>query len=99
MVLITDRGKDVPSKLDFLGSHKYRDYSKKGSLEQQSPKMGVNPSKPEATVVNPRRELVTRTRDVTTRLEKSETSTRPQATLAPPRRETRSQAAITKNIA
>jgi hypothetical protein len=99
MILITNRGKDIPHQLDFLDIPP-REYSKKGSLEQlpsSSPRMEMSVStKPES---NPRRELVTRRRpDMEEKYTKERVTRRSTTSTFAPRRETRSQSALTKHI-
>jgi hypothetical protein len=100
MVLITDRGKEIQKKLTFLDHSP--EYSRKGPLERQDsppPKQEINTSRP-AETVNPRRDLVARVRERPTAaaVVEDKSSERGKSTIAPVRRETRSQAAITKNI-
>ena len=90
MVLITDRGRQLPSRLNHLDQP--REIVRRGSLEQ-------HPSpKPEGSItrqeINPRRDLISRPRNRSDE-EKVEKSTRLHSAL---RRETRSQSAVTKNI-
>jgi hypothetical protein len=93
MVLITDRGRQLPSRLNHLDQP--REIIRRGSLEQHpSPKPEGSSTRQE---INPRRDLISRPRNRSDE-EKIEKSTRLQSALAPLRRETRSQSAITKNI-
>ena len=99
MVLITNRGKDVPHQLDFLDDRP-RENSKKGSLEQlpsSSPQMEISvPARPEP---NPRRELVARRRqDIDEKSTKERISRNPTTPTLAPRRATRSQSALVKHI-
>lgn len=99
MVLITNRGEDIPHQLDFLDDRP-RENSKKGSLEQlpsSSPLMEISvPARPES---NPRRELVARRRrDSDDKPIKERITRNPTTSTLAPRRETRSQSALVKHI-
>ena len=99
MILITNRGKDVPHQLDFLDDRP-RENSKKGSLEQlpsSSPQTEI--SVPERPEPNSRGELGARRRqDIDEKATKERITRNPTTSTLAPRRATRSQSALVKHI-